>query len=184
MKIIKITYLISSNILIIYLIYKFVFSDKIPTPYIGFFLSFLCLNFAIITMDNIQDINVNKILFIIFEWILGFTVIYFLNELISGQDEITYWIIIFLASIIGGFLTIVNFSKTLGIKINLKTYLIKLIILSLVFPLVEFIYFFIFYQKKFYDLSFYVFIPQIIVVILWQIFNFLELNKRIQSTKD
>ncbi|MNK22734.1 hypothetical protein D3C87_410150 [compost metagenome] len=176
MKNIKLTYLIFSNLLIFYLIHKLVFSSKMPDLLFNLLLSFSCLNFVIITTNINRNFDKRKIWFIISEWAFGFVLICFLNYFLSEKFEITFWISIFIISIMGGILTAVNFSKTFDKQVDLKKYTLKLIILSITFPLIDLLYFSLFYHRTFYDLSFYVFIPQILIVIIWQIFNYFELS--------
>lgn len=176
MRNLKLTYLIFSNLLIFYLIYRFVFSTKIPEISFSFLLSLSCLNFALISANINQIFHKKNIWFIFSEWLFGFIIICFLNNFLSGKFEITFWISIVLISIMGGILTAVNFSKTFDKQVDLKKYTLKLIILSITFPLIDLLYFSLFYHRTFYDLSFYVFIPQILIVIIWQIFNYLELS--------
>ncbi|MBF8456837.1 hypothetical protein IV494_06530 [Kaistella sp. G5-32] len=177
MKYLKITYLIFSNFLLIYFTHKFFFHAKLSESLLDLLLSISCFNFGFLLLDYFRKFDRKNLCFLFSEWILGIILIYFLQILTSGKSEIIYWILIIIGSILGGILTVINFSKTFLIKISIKKYLLKLVIVSLTFPLIKIFYFSVVYQKTFYDLTFFAFIPEILIITTWQIFNLLELKK-------
>jgi len=158
------------------MIHKFVFSSKFSELFLNVLLSISCLNFSIVLISLKQNFDRKTTWLVISEWIFSFILINSLSFFLSGKSETTYWISVVIASIIGGIITFINFSKTFEIKINFKKFFVKLVVISLLFPLVKIVYFSFIYQFKFYDLSFYVFIPEILVVIIWQVFHYLELD--------
>lgn len=175
MKILKITYLVLSNFFIFYGIHSLFFSVKIPEILFNTLISLSCLNF-VITLSINQSFNERKVWFITSQWLFSIILIYALTHFLSGKSETMLWISVIVISIIVGILTSLNFSKSFGIRINYKKYLLKLIIISVLLPLVSIIYFSLIYQIKFYDLSYFVFVPEILAVIIWQVFNYWELD--------
>ena len=177
MKDLKIPFLITITFLIFLFLHKIFFQIKLPEIVFEFIISLSCLNFAIFSVTKI-NINTNrKIWFLLSEWMIGFLLIILLNRITNGSGDIKFWFLVIFSSILGGVLTIINFAKTnKKTKIDLKKYLIILIPVSFAFPLISYLYFELIYQKTYYDLSFYVFIPEILIVIIWQIITFKNLK--------
>jgi hypothetical protein len=181
-KTIKILYLIAFNFVLFYCIYKQdFFSPKICVIISNLFLSLSCLNFAIITSNKLKIFERKQIWYIISEWFLGFLIISFFTKfffLRSSEDQFTYWVSIFCAFLLGGFLTILNYNKTFNSKTDLKKNSIYLSLLFFLYPLIDFSYYNFAYDKMLYEFSYFVtIIPHIIMVLTWQIFISLNLKK-------
>ena len=176
MKNLKIVFLTIISLLIFFILHKFFFQFKFPKYAHELLMSFTCLNFAFFSATKLEIASKRKIWFIFSEWLLGFILILLLTKVTTGANEMKYWILIIIASIIGGILTKINFSKSNETTENIKNYLTLLIPISLVFPLLNYIYFKLIYQKTFYDLSFYAIIPEIFIVIVWQIITYKNLK--------
>lgn len=179
-KFIKIFYLTISNLVLFYCIYKLFFLKNILGFPLNFLLSLSCLNFAIVNSYERKLLKKKQIWYLISEWILGFLLISFLTKVFfirSLEHQSSYWISVFLASFLGGILTVINHNKTFNSKTDLKKYSAYLILLTLLFPLANYLFFKFGYKQTFYDLSFPVIIPEIIIVLMWQIFNLLNIKK-------
>ena len=180
-KTIKILYLIAFNFVLNYYIYKFFSSPKINVIMLNLLLSLSCLNFAIITSNKLKIFERKQIWYIISEWILGFLIISFFTKffyLRISESHFTYWVSIFCAFLLGGFLTILNYNKTFNGKTDLKKNSIFLSLLFFLYPLFDFSYYNFVYDKGFFEFSyFHTIIPHIIVVLTWQIFISLNLKK-------
>ena len=179
-KILNIFYLIFSNFVLFYCIYKLFFSTNIFGIKLNLLLSLSCLNFAIISFYKFKTIERKQILYLISEWVLGFLLISFFTKFFfirSSEYQFTYWTSMFFASLLGGFLTILNYNKTFNGKTDFKKYTIYLVLLSLFFPLINFTFYNFLYQKVFYDLNFFTIIPEILIILSWQIFTLLYVKK-------
>lgn len=181
-KTIKILYLIVFNFVLFYYVYKQdFFLPKIYVIILNLILSLSCLNFAIITSYKSKIFERKQIWYIISEWILGFLIISFFSKfffLRSSDEQLTYWISIFFTSLLGGFLTILNYNKTFNGKTDLKKNLIYLSLLFFLFPLIHFSYYNFAFDKMLKEFSYFVtIIPHIIIVLTWQIFISLNLKK-------
>ena len=179
-KTIKILYLIVFNFVLFYCIYKLFFATKIYGIILNLLLSLSCLNFAITTSHKSKIFERKVVWYIISEWILGFLIISFFTKFFfirSLEYQFSYWMSIFCASLLGGFLTISNHNKTFNSGTDLKKYIIHLILLFLLFPLINFSFYNFIYQKVFYDLSFFIIIPETLIVLTWQTFTLLNLKK-------
>ncbi|MBT0556348.1 hypothetical protein PGK76_005790 [Riemerella anatipestifer] len=179
-KFLDIFYLIISNLMLFCCVYKLCFSIKISVIFFNALLSLSCLNFAIITSPKTKLLNKESIWYIISEWILGFVIVSFFTKFFSirsSELQLSFWFSVCGVSLLGGILTIVNHNKIFGSKIDIKKYFIWLILLTFLFPLVSYFFFKFMYHKEFYDLSFYIIIPEIIIVLIWQIFMQLSLKK-------
>jgi len=162
-----------SNFLIFYILYKIAFSLKLSEIYFNFFISISTLNFALILLPTQSENILTKLKFVITEYLLGLIIVIFFNKFFFTRTEeyqLIYWISIFISSIFGGMLTLINYRINFKTKIDLKKTMLLLTIISALFPLLNLFYFTFIYNKTFYDLSFYSFIPEILIVIIWQIF--------------
>lgn len=179
-KILNVLYLIFSNLVLFYCIHKIFFSTKILGIILNFLLSLSCLNFAVLSYCKNTLFDKKQIWYIISEWFLGFLLVTFLTKFFfirSLESQIPYWLSIFIASYLGGIITVLNHTKSFKSKIDLKKYSIQLLLLTTLFPLVSYLFFKFGYRKVFYDLSFFIILPEIIIVLIWQIFNILILKK-------
>ena len=121
-----------------------------------------------------------QIWYLISEWVLGFLLISIFTKLFfirSLEHQSSYWISVFIASLLGGILSVINHNKTFNSKTDLKKYSVYLILLTLLFPLTNYLFFKFGYNRIFYDLSFPTIVPEIIIVLMWQIFNLLNVKK-------
>ncbi len=117
-KTIKILYLIAFNFVLFYCI-----PTNINVFKMNLLLSLSCLNFAIITSNKLKIFERKHIWYIISEWILGFLIISYFSKffyLRISEDQFIYWLSIFCAFLLGGFLSILNYNKTFNSKTDLK----------------------------------------------------------------
>ena len=179
-KILKVFYLVISNFVIFYFLHKIFFSIKLSEIFFNLFISISALNFAIILLPKATDCTANVLTFITTEYFIGlFIILFFTNFFFIPSEEcqISYWLSIFFASILGGAFTLLNFANKFKTKFEYRKILMQIIAVSLTFPLINLIYSTIIYKKTYYDLSFNVFVPEILIVIVWQTFIFLILKK-------
>ena len=172
--------MIFSNLVLFYCIHKLFFSTKIFGILLNSLLSLSCLNFAVLSCCKNKLFDKKQIGYIVSEWLLGFLIIVFFTKFFfirSMESQFLYWLSIFIASFLGGLITIINHNRSFGSKSHLKKYFIQLIFLTIFFPIVSYLFFKFGYRKVFYDLSFFVILPEIIIVLIWQIFNILILKK-------
>ena len=177
--------LILSNLVLFCCIHKLFFSTNIIGFTLNSFISLSCLNFAFLTAYNSRIFEKKNLWYIFSEWIFGFILISFFTKFFfirSSEYQLTYWTAVICASILGGFITTFNYNKTFNANINLKKYIINLILLTLFFPLINYVFYNFLYNKVFYDLSFYVIFPEIIIILSWQILTFLSIKKGQQVT--
>lgn len=179
-KFLKIFYLTISNLVLFYCIHKLFFLKNIFGIPLNFLLSLSCLNFAVVNSYESKFLEKKQIWYLISEWVLGFLLISIFTKLFfirSLEHQSSYWISVFIASLLGGILSVINHNKTFKSKTDLKKYSVYLILLTLLFPLTNYLFFKFGYKRIFYDLSFPIIVPEIIIVLMWQIFNLLNILK-------
>ena len=140
------------------------------------FVSFLSLPFIILQINEYGTIGLQKkIWFVLSEFLLSTIIIlYFRNLSFSIEDYTIYWISLFIASFIGGLLTLINFTFVSNAKYEIKKYLIYNFLISFCVVAINFLN--IQYRNSFIQLvgwwSYLSFSPEVLSVIIWHLFNY------------
>ena len=168
-RIIKILLTIIVNIVILYFFHLMIFRYNYPFSFFYFVIAILSINFSFLLVFNLKKSLKEKVLFVFLECIITLIFLYLMVSYLEEKFWLLFWTSIIIISVIRGFMTGLTFSMIFKIKLNYKKYLIILILSSLSFPIIDYLYFAFIYHRIYYDLSFYIMLPKVLIAVIWQL---------------
>lgn len=147
------------------------------------FVSFLSLPFIILQIIENRTIGLpKKVWFVSSEFLLSTIIIlyFFPNSFFSNGNLIFILTSIFIASFIGGLLTLFNYSFVSNAKYEIKKYLLYNFLISACIVIINFLN--VQYSNSFLQLvgwwTYLSFSPEILSVIIWHLFNYKFLSQK------